>query len=348
MKLEEIRKELVQFNVTDAAIAELGDRYLKLTVKGIDDKEGLEIVHTARMDVKTRRVAVEKQAKLLKEDAILFQKNVNAEQKRILNLLEPIESHLEAEEDRIAAAKEAVKEAEAAHKRGVIQGRANALFALGCKFDGMTAIYTYGTIIIPQSFIEGCNDEEFNKRALQIRAIVDQEIEERDAETRRRTEEDKRLQAIAAEQQAERQRLEEQHQKLRAAEAAVQAEKDAIEREKKRVADEIEAKRLAEVRAEEERIMQARAAEQARIETEARIKRELEEKAAKMEKARIQAERKAARLPDKEKLAAFTAGFMDRNPLPDMKTPDGISAKAEIGAALTEVANKIDSIIAKL
>ena len=60
MEIKEIRNELVKYSATDAAIAEMSKNYLALTIKDINDQEEYKLVHSARMDVKSKRVAVKK------------------------------------------------------------------------------------------------------------------------------------------------------------------------------------------------------------------------------------------------------------------------------------------------
>ena len=93
-----ITTALKKYSVTDAVIAKYKQEYMALTVKGIDDKNGYDICHTARMEIKGKRVEVEKTRKKLKEDSLEYGRAVDKEAKRITALLEPIEEHLTAQE----------------------------------------------------------------------------------------------------------------------------------------------------------------------------------------------------------------------------------------------------------
>ena len=93
-----ITTALKEYSVTDAVIAKYKQEYMALTVKGIDDKNGYDICHTARMEIKGKRVEVEKTRKKLKEDSLEYGRAVDKEAKRITALLEPIEEHLTAQE----------------------------------------------------------------------------------------------------------------------------------------------------------------------------------------------------------------------------------------------------------
>ena len=101
---------IVKYDVTDAAIAQMGKEYMLLTVKDMEDEAGFTLVHEARMTVKTHRVAVEKRRKALKADALAWGKKVDGEAKRITALLAPIEAHLTGEEKKITDEKESIKQ----------------------------------------------------------------------------------------------------------------------------------------------------------------------------------------------------------------------------------------------
>ena len=92
---------LARFTVQDAAIAKMREEYLPLTIKGIDDKEGADRVHKAKMHCVRSRTATEKVAKELNQEARDHIAKVNGEKTRIIGLLAPIEDHLKAEESRI-------------------------------------------------------------------------------------------------------------------------------------------------------------------------------------------------------------------------------------------------------
>ena len=103
--------QLARFSPTDTAIATLAKEYLPLHIADVNDTHGYTLVHRARMDIKAKRVSVEKVRKDLKADALDYGRKVDAEAKRLTTLLEPIELHLESEETSYEAAKEAIRNA---------------------------------------------------------------------------------------------------------------------------------------------------------------------------------------------------------------------------------------------
>lgn len=116
--------QLQSFSVSDAAIAEMAEQYMPLTIAGVNDSAGFKQVHEARMVVKSRRVEVEKVRKALKADALEYGRKVDAEAKRLTGLLEPIEFHLESEEKRIQDEKERIRNA--ARLKAEAEARAKA------------------------------------------------------------------------------------------------------------------------------------------------------------------------------------------------------------------------------
>ncbi len=113
------RQELVEFRRQDAAIAKLADECLPLKIAGIDDKKGFEVVHAARMQVKATRVGLEKTRVALKAEALAYGKAVDAEAKRLFDLIAPIESHLEDEENAVTEAKAQLKRAASSVKLSI-------------------------------------------------------------------------------------------------------------------------------------------------------------------------------------------------------------------------------------
>lgn len=107
-----ITTALKEYNIPDTAIAKYRQDFMVLSVKGVDDKDGYDLCHSARMEVKGKRVEVEKTRKKLKEDALEYGRAVDKEAKRITALLEPIENYLLSQEKIVDDEKERIKKAE--------------------------------------------------------------------------------------------------------------------------------------------------------------------------------------------------------------------------------------------
>jgi hypothetical protein len=330
---------LVKFKVEDATIAKLAAEYMPLKIEGIKDIAGYAMVHQARMVVKDLRIGITKTGKAWRDQVNVHINDELSEEKRLLGLIKPIESHLDAQETTIDNEKARIKaEVEEVEKKR-IQSRINRLFAFGCTFDGIT--YRYKTVAIGHFEIGTLSDVAFEAVCAKMQALVDIEIAEQEEALRKHQVEEKRqaaerakLEAIALEQAKKEETLKKEEARI-AREQAEKAEiirKDQERREAalKQKADKLEAdKRKLE---EKVRLEEARkeAAEKAKIETEARIKREEEEKAWVEKRAKEEAARQEALRPDKEKLMAF---FDELSQItgPDVKSKE---AKAVLKEAL--------------
>jgi len=276
--------QIVKYDVTDVAIAEMSKRYMPLTVKDLDDKEGFEAVHDARMVVKGKRVEVEKARKAYKADALEYGRKVDAEAKRVFALLEPIETHLQTEEDKVTKEKERIKAEEERKEKEKIQGRVDALLAVN--------------VVLPFMDVATMTDEEFAvllASAKETHEIALREMKEADdarvAEANRVAAERAENDRIREEQETKAKALQEKEDALKAKEKALEAEQQAEIDRKAREKFEKETADNARMQAEKD------AKEKA--EREAREKKEAEE-AEIAEKARQEALK-----PDKEKLITF-------------------------------------------
>ena len=131
-------KQLVEYDLTTAAISKLSSLYMDLTVSGLEDEAGFEEVELARKVVKGKRIAVEKQRKVFKSDALEYGRMVDSKAKEIFSLLEPIESHLIKEGDKIRDEEKRIKAEEEAKEKAKIQGRVDDLLKVNVVLDYFT------------------------------------------------------------------------------------------------------------------------------------------------------------------------------------------------------------------
>lgn len=340
--------QVIEYSVTDAAIAKMHADYMGLTVNGIEDKAGFAMVHTARMDVKNKRIAVEKRRKELKAEALAWSKKVDGRANEIFAKLAPIEEHLDAEEGKITKLK-ARLEAEAKRKREEqAQARVDKMAAFGASLPFLQAMeisegdFQARLIIAEDDWKkeQARAADEKRKEAERIeserkaredeaarleaeRAELERIRAEEDA--KRKAEEDrlrKEREAIEAQQRAEREKLEAER---RAEEARARAEREAIEAERRKVEDtrrEYE-HREAVAKAEKE------ASERAIREAKEKAERETREKAEAESAAKAEAERKERLRPDREKLQLWAAALLDVS----CTTPESPEAKAIVAEA---------------
>ena len=313
---------IVKLNITDAAIAELKEKYLPLKINGIEDKAGLKAVYDARQEVKKTRVALQKYAKDLREDAQAWAKKVIGEEKRVVGELEQIEEHLQAEEDAIQAIKEQIKAEEEAKENARIQERMDAL-----KVYGFTVEYALLKSLDEPSFAKVLENAKAQFEIDEARKREEEAAAKAEAE---RLEAERKELAELRAKQAEAQRIiDQENEKIRLEQEKIEAEKRKLEND--RIAAEQAKHREAELQKAREE-----AAEAARLKAIEDAKREAAAKKEAEEKARIAAERKASRMPDKEKIIAFQdalAGLV----IPNVKSEEAILIVNEITTLLDKV-----------
>ncbi len=292
--------QIVEYNVTDAAIAEMKSLYMGLKVLSLDDDEGFKAVHSARMIVKGKRIEVEKRRKELKADALEWGKKVDVRAKQIFSLLEPIENHLISEEEKITKEKERLKSEEEAKNRAKIEARINDLLKYGVVKPFMeVATMPDGEYDTLFAFAKTTHEAE-QKRIADEKASMEAE---RLALQKIREEEAARLEIQRKEQEIERLRLDAIRKEQEEATRKIEAEKKALEDEKRKEQERKDREAFEKQAAELAKI-EAEAKAKAKIEREAREKKEREEAEA-AEKVR-QEELK----PDKAKLVAYANNLL--------------------------------------
>jgi len=315
----DVQQELTRFSPSDAAIAEMADKYLPLTIKGLDDRKGYAEVHAARMIVRGKRTEVERVRVDLKRDALEFGRKVDAEAKRITALLEPIENHLAEQESVIDRTRERIKNAEIEAARAKAEAE------------------------------ELARRQAEEARIAAERAAKEAELQaERDRLAEERAEMERERLRVAAELMEQRRRVDEENARIAAAQkleadrleaiARVQREaQEKIDAENRRVEQEAANKR----RAEELERIHKESAETARKEAEARIKREAEEKQAKLieteRKAKARAEKLEAAKPDVEKIRAM-GSLLRSIPLPVVKGKEALEFIDGLKVDIEEIA----------
>ena len=198
--------ELAVFRKQDAIIAEMRKNYLPLKINGIDDRQGFDAVHKARMIVKNTRIEVEKTRTALKAGVIERGRKIDGEAKRVTDLMAPIEKYLQDQEDAVVAEKERLRrEAEEAQK-AKIEKRYEQLRQ--CEYSGA------GLAAVP--FM---TDRDFGQ--MLFTAQADKAQRDREAAEKRKQDE-----AREAELAAERKRLDDV-----AKQQAEEAERLRVERE---------------------------------------------------------------------------------------------------------------------
>lgn len=308
--LEVIKTELQKVNVNDIVIDQITKQYAGLTIADKDDKDGILLVHSARLDVRAMRLKIEDKRVELKADSLAYGKLVDTEAKRLTALLEPTEARLQAEEDRIKAEKDREKREKEEKVRLLVEERTKAVAATGAAFDGVKT-WTLRDLKVSTGEIETYTADGFRDRLALFQEIAKIEAE-------KKAKEDEERQRVAKEQEAERARLEsirleqaKKEEELRAAQAKIdEANRAAREKEERdaMMAKAQQEKDEAVARAKEE-ATKAEAARQAEIARKEEARRIVEAEEAK---------RLAELAPDKEKLLAYIAALYKVDP-PEIK-----------------------------
>lgn len=279
-------------------IAELGQKYLAIRVKGVEDMEGYTAAHEALMVMVKMRTGLEKERLSLTEEARKYVAEINSAAKRRLEQMAPIEEHLRRERDIVLEHRKKLEAEAAARKEAERKAKLDDRLS---RLDPL--LRDLNRRAWPASEVENYEDAAFDEAIHGLTVELQQkrkDDERREAEQKKRDaelaylreQEEKRIAAerekIAAENKrqaeerarlaAERRKLEEEAEertrfeaaKRREEQAKLDAERAELAAEKKRLAD-LEQKRIDEER------RQAQAAEAKRLaEEEAERRRQVE------------------------------------------------------------------------
>jgi transposase len=91
---------LITYDIAESAVATMAEEYLQLCVV-IDDEASIKSVKTATAQVVRLRNNIEKRRKELKAPYLDIGKQIDAEAKRLTELILPIEKHLKGELEKL-------------------------------------------------------------------------------------------------------------------------------------------------------------------------------------------------------------------------------------------------------
>lgn len=334
-----ISTELKKFNILDATIAEWSGKFMPLKIDGIKDKEGYEKVREARLFIKGRRVEVEKTSKLLKADALTFQRAVNEEEKRIIALLDPIEEHLYHQEANFEAEKQRIKEEKERQEQQRFNQRNSLLLTNGCAFNGDS--YSIADLSIMQSDIRYISDEAFDGFLDKVKVEHEKELEAKSEAERLQREETERLKAEREELEKMRAEQEKQRQEIQRQKDEIEAEKNRQVQAKIDHENKVRADEQAKQHAIELKKAQDEAAKKAKSDLLEKQKQEAERKAEADRKAKARAERLEALKPVKQKLTDF-ANMVSSIEIPALNDVEGDEILKQAKGLLEKVSNYIN------
>lgn len=266
----------IRYSVTEETVKPLAEKYLKLTINGIEDKAGHEIVKAAQIECRDARNIVENERVAAKAEYLEAGRKVDSRAKTIQALIKPVEDHLLGELKRI-------KDAELAIVTKQLDDQQKIREQLIDDIGGIPAIISAS---MQANFVRVAEEAQFvdwlanlkrsnemaakaEKDRLAAEALQKAENERLAAEKAaadKKEAEERESQRIANKKLADE--LAEQKKKLDDQEAAQKAAQDKIDAENKRLADlsakEAQDKADAEAKVEQDRIA---AEEKAKTET---------------------------------------------------------------------------------
>lgn len=313
---------LARFDVTKGAIIELCAQAKAIKVSGPADTEGMAAARKMRLHLKNIRVEGEKRRKALNEDALRYQKTVNAAAHELFDPVEEAEAHLQREEDTAERERQRI-EAEAAAR-----AEAERKAKIDARLARLAAVEA-----IPSSlaWLETATDADFSAAVeTASRQREDRKVAAAKAEQERVTREAEAREAQRLESERiarERAVLEAQLAEQRAAEAKLAAERAEVEAAQRKVAEEAAAAK----RAKEIEDAKVRAAEEERI---------------RMERAKAAQEAEAARRealkPDVQRVRDFARAVQSLD-MPNTKAAEQIRAiLVNAGIQILEVAARME------
>jgi len=258
-----------QFNPKKADIIALTEKFKDLEIQGIDDKQGYQAVHQARIELKNSRVAISKQGKNLRDGAIKFQREVIKVEKELVALIEPTETSLANKQKLIDEEKEQQKRIQ------LIPERREKLKEIDYKIDDIFLI-TMDNIQFQEFFNQQKEDYLF-KQAEKIR-IEQEKIDAEKLKIKQQQQNEKIR--VQAQKEAQEQAIKDiEIAKLKAEEdkrQAIENEKRKAEEEKQQLIDKQERKEKERTMLEEK--AKREADDKLKLEKEAQEKLEKQKK----------------------------------------------------------------------
>jgi hypothetical protein len=204
--------DIIEFNVSDAAISELSTQYSNFV---LSDKTDYKIADHGRKLLKGYRVSVEKRRKEFTADALDYQRRVNKEARRITALLEPIEYHLQLEQKKFDDEVERVRKEKEEEENNRLQKYVDKLLSFEFRQNMYHFDCAYTDKKISLIELKLMSNDDINKMLNHISTLFDVEIERRKEIERIQTEQ-KEKQDLEDKKERDRLTLQRREQELEA------------------------------------------------------------------------------------------------------------------------------------
>jgi hypothetical protein len=242
-----IETKLVQGNVTDMVLNGLKERYGGLKLKAIDDKESYLELKAAKKDCAKVRNLAANLCKEGREDAIKIQKLWVAKEKEVVGRVCEVEDPIDAEIKRFD---DEVKRKELEEK----QRQEDAYIERQATLTRMGATYTGGCFVLGDASFEAelvkssspdvWEEAIVPKFQAEYEKVESARIAEEKARAEAQAEMERQRRELAAQQEEIRRQQEEMRLQREAQERADREKREAEEAEKRRIAQELQSKRL--------------------------------------------------------------------------------------------------------
>ena len=316
---------LEKFNPTKAELVKLANDYKDLKINGIDDIEGYNEVDKARKNLKNVSVELKKTGKVLRTEAIAFQKAVLAIEKELVGIIEPIKIDLENKQKEIDDKKESLK------REALLPERKEKLLKIDVEFDEADVLLMDENEF--NSYYNEKNTEYLEEEGRKIQEEKEKlEQEKRDKELKEQAEKKAREDAT---EQAKIDKIKAEAEK----EVAIQVEKDKAEKEKQEA---IEAEKIKAQVEKDKIIAEQKKKEEDRLENELIEKEKIKEEEKRKEEESAEKERQKQLAPDKEKLLDWAERIYNVEE-PQNLSEEGKAIANSMQKKLIEVSQKIIS-----
>lgn len=323
---QKINTGVVAFENRKALLESLAQESKGLKVSGIEDKAGLKAVSEKRKLLKKERVAIQNEAKEMRDGLTQINRNISEKEKELIAIIEPTEKELLKEEERIEAEKEAIRLAELEKERVRVQNRIDSLAEVGYAID-VKDVTTMSDDTFAQ-YLAAAKVQHEKEEAEKIEAArleserIEQERIEKEKEAEALRKEREELEKMRAEQAEIKRQQEEAQSKIDAENKRIADEKAAAEQA--RIDAENEAKRQQELKEAAEKAAEAARLKAIQDAKDAEAKRIEDERKAKELEAK-----KAARAPDKDKIQKYIFDIKSVE-VPQLKTDEAKAIMSNI------------------
>lgn len=213
-----IKNQVLKYHDVIPDVEGLKTKYLSMKILDLTDDVAYQNVSVAYRDMVKTRNDIERKRKELKADSLKFGAAVDAEAKKLTELIAPIETHLRTEKEKVDAEKERIEKEKEELRRKKLYDRHELLCSIGM----FLVIDTYSwrspldenlKLSLHPVNLETMEDEDFNAEVAKFKSVIEQDkakVKQYEEELRLESERQKEEQRMQEELLAEQRRMQEQ------------------------------------------------------------------------------------------------------------------------------------------